>query len=363
MLGPSRIVLIWAHVAWARKASLIEELQDYAIPPAGATTPLDVLGRTLLTFNPAAIQQSRRPAMNYFSALESLATHDQQKNVGEVPRSPRMQATMTSETTDEKEQISSNRKGEEVLAVDGLQATVAGTEILKGVDLKIKRGEVHAIMGPNGCGKSTLSKVIIGHPSYEVTGGSVAFRGENVLEDTPEDRTQKGMFLAFQYPVEIPGVSNADFLRLASNKRRAYQGKEEHDPIEFMGVIAEKMQDLKIDPKFLGRDVNTGFSGGEKKRNEILQMSLLEPELAVLDEIDSGLDIDALRQVAEGINNYKNDDNAILLITHYQRLLDYIKPDYVHIMANGRIVKSGGPELALELERDGYEFLEKADKA
>jgi len=244
-----------------------------------------------------------------------------------------------------------------LLDVEDLQASVAGTGILTGVNLKVRRGEVHAIMGPNGSGKSTFSKVLVGHPSYEVTGGNAMFRGEELLEREPEERAQQGIFLAFQYPVEIPGVSNNDFLRLAVNKRRAAQGEEEYDPIEFMGVLAEKMDSVGMDPKFLGRDVNSGFSGGEKKRNEILQMALLEPELAILDETDSGLDIDALKTVAGGVNAYRSDNNAIVLITHYQRLLDYIKPDFVHIMYKGQIVRSGGPELALELERDGYAFL------
>jgi Fe-S cluster assembly ATP-binding protein len=238
---------------------------------------------------------------------------------------------------------------------------VANTEILKGVSLKVKRGEVHAIMGPNGSGKSTFSKVLVGHPSYEVTGGSASYReGEDLLDLEPEERAQQGVFLAFQYPVEIPGVSNSDFLRLAVNKRRGALGLPEHDPIEFFGVLAEKMSTVGMRQDFIGRDVNGGFSGGEKKRNEILQMALLAPELAILDETDSGLDIDALKTVAEGVNTYKSDDNAIVLITHYQRLLDYIKPDYVHVMSQGQIVRSGGPELALELEMDGYAFLDKS---
>jgi Fe-S cluster assembly ATP-binding protein len=244
-----------------------------------------------------------------------------------------------------------------LLDVEDLKASVGDKQILNGVNLKVKRGEVHAIMGPNGSGKSTLSKVLVGHPSYEVEGGSAVFRGEDLLDSEPEERAQQGIFLAFQYPVEVPGVSNSDFLRLAVNKRRGAQGLEEYDPIEFMGVLAEKMETVGMRMEFISRDVNTGFSGGEKKRNEILQMALLEPELAILDETDSGLDIDALKTVAEGVNTYKSDDNAIVLITHYQRLLDYIKPDYVHIMYKGEIVRSGGPELALELERDGYAFL------
>jgi len=244
-----------------------------------------------------------------------------------------------------------------LLTVNGLQATVADTSILKGVDLTVRRGEVHAIMGPNGSGKSTLSKVLVGHPSYEVTGGTVQYREEDLLELEPEERAQQGVFLAFQYPVEIPGVSNNDFLRLAVNKRREALGLEEYDPIEFLGVLSEKMSMVSMSPDFLSRDVNSGFSGGEKKRNEILQMALLEPELAILDETDSGLDIDALKTVAAGVNQCRTEQNAVVLITHYQRLLDYIKPDYVHIMYKGQIVRSGGPELALELEADGYSFL------
>ena len=247
--------------------------------------------------------------------------------------------------------------GGTILDVEGLTADVAGNSILKGVNLKVKKGEVHAIMGPNGSGKSTFSKVLVGHPAYEVTGGTAEFNGKDLMESEPEERAQQGVFLAFQYPVEIPGVSNSDFLRLAVNKRRGAQGLEEYDPIEFMGVLAEKMEVVGMSMDFIGRDVNSGFSGGEKKRNEILQMALLEPKLAILDETDSGLDIDALKTVAGGVNACRSDDNAIVLITHYQRLLDYIKPDYVHIMYKGQIVRSGGPELALELERDGYAFL------
>jgi len=246
-----------------------------------------------------------------------------------------------------------------IVKVDDLQATVADTQILKGVNLTVRRGEVHAIMGPNGCGKSTLSKVLVGHPQYSVTGGSVSFRGEDLLELEPEERAQQGVFLAFQYPVEIPGVANTDFLRMSVNKRRVALGLSEYDPIEFFGVLSEKMESVSMTSDFLGRDVNSGFSGGEKKRNEILQLALLDPELAILDETDSGLDIDALKTVAAGVNSYKTDNNAIVLITHYQRLLDYIKPDFVHVMYKGKIVRSGGPELANELEAEGYAFLEK----
>ena len=272
---------------------------------------------------------------------------------------PRLQRSRSSfSSSSSRVALDAVRMGEEsLLDVEGLTADVAGNSILKGVNLKVKKGEVHAIMGPNGSGKSTFSKVLVGHPSYEVTGGKADFNGNDLLDLEPEERAQNGVFLAFQYPVEIPGVSNSDFLRLAVNKRRAAQGLEEYDPIEFMGVLAEKMDTVGMRMDFIGRDVNAGFSGGEKKRNEILQMALLEPELAILDETDSGLDIDALKTVAGGVNTYRSDDNAIVLITHYQRLLDYIKPDYVHIMYKGQIVRSGGPELALELEKDGYAFL------
>ena len=257
--------------------------------------------------------------------------------------------------------------GDVLLDVKDLTANVADTQILNGINLKVKRGEVHAIMGPNGSGKSTFSKVLVGHPSYEVTGGSAQYAGgveaemEDLFELETEERAQQGVFLAFQYPVEIPGVSNSDFLRLAVNKRRQAKGEEEYDPIEFFGVLSEKMQTVGMRQDFLGRDVNGGFSGGEKKRNEILQMALLQPSLAILDETDSGLDIDALKTVAGGVNSYKSDDNAIILITHYQRLLDYIKPDFVHVMSKGQIVRSGGPELALELEKEGYAFLGQPD--
>jgi len=244
-----------------------------------------------------------------------------------------------------------------VLSVRGLTAEVEGTPILKGVNLEIKAGEIHAIMGPNGSGKSTFSKVLAGHPAYAVTGGEVIFQGKNLLEMEPEERAQSGVFMAFQYPLEIPGVTNLDFLRVAYNSRRKVQGLEELDAFDFDEVVQEKLDIVKMNPTFLNRSVNEGFSGGEKKRNEILQMALLEPKLAILDETDSGLDIDALKIVASGVNQLATPDNAILLITHYQRLLNYIVPDFVHVMADGRVITSGGKELALELESRGYEWV------
>ena len=244
-----------------------------------------------------------------------------------------------------------------LLAVRGLHATVNGIEILKGMDLTVKSGEVHAIMGPNGSGKSTFAKVLAGHPAYEVSGGEVVFEGNNLLELKPEARARAGVFLGFQYPIEIPGVANSQFLRLAYNTAQAQRGQDELDPLEFDDFVREKMKLLEMNPDFLDRSVNEGFSGGEKKRNEILQMALLEPKLAILDETDSGLDIDALRIVANGINQLANKDNAIVLVTHYQRLLNYIVPDYVHVMDSGRIVKTGGKELALELEARGYDWV------
>ncbi|AFZ32799.1 Fe-S cluster assembly ATPase SufC [Gloeocapsa sp. BRSZ] len=244
-----------------------------------------------------------------------------------------------------------------VLSVRDLTAEVDGNPILKGVNLEIKAGEIHAIMGPNGSGKSTFSKVLAGHPAYEVTGGEVFFQGKNLLEMEPELRAQSGVFLAFQYPLEIPGVTNLDFLRVAYNSRRKAQGLEELDAFDFDEVIQEKLEVVKMNATFLDRSVNEGFSGGEKKRNEILQMALLEPKLAILDETDSGLDIDALKIVANGVNQLATPDNAILLITHYQRLLNYIVPDFVHVMAGGRVVTSGGKELALKLESRGYDWV------
>ncbi|WP_337884530.1 Fe-S cluster assembly ATPase SufC [Fischerella thermalis] len=246
---------------------------------------------------------------------------------------------------------------EVVLSVRDLTAEVDGTPILKGVNLEVRLGEIHAIMGPNGSGKSTFSKVLAGHPAYEVTGGEVIFQGQNLLEMEPEERARSGIFLAFQYPLEIPGVSNLDFLRVAYNSKRKAQGLEEIDAFDFDDLVEEKLEVVKMDSAFLNRSVNEGFSGGEKKRNEILQMALLEPKLAILDETDSGLDIDALKIVANGVNQLASPENATIMITHYQRLLNYIVPDYVHVMAQGRIIKSGGKELALELESRGYDWL------
>jgi Fe-S cluster assembly ATP-binding protein len=244
-----------------------------------------------------------------------------------------------------------------VLDIKNLTATVADKPILKGITLAVNPGEVHAIMGPNGSGKSTLAQVLAGHPAYEVTGGEVTFDGQDLLEMEAEARAQAGVFLAFQYPVEIPGVSNAYFLRAAYNEVRKARGEEEVDPIEFLDLVEEKAKLVEMDPAFLNRSVNTGFSGGEKKRNEILQMAVLEPKLAILDETDSGLDIDALRIVADGVNKLRRADRATVVVTHYQRLLNYIVPDFVHVLAGGRIVKSGGKELALELEAKGYDWL------
>jgi len=244
-----------------------------------------------------------------------------------------------------------------MLEVKDLRAGFDGTEIIKGISLSVKAGEVHAIMGPNGSGKSTLAKVLVGHPSYEVMGGEVTFNGENLLEMDPEQRALKGMFMGFQYPVEIPGVNNAEFLRMAYNAKRVNEGKEEIDPLDFDDILVEKMEMLSMEKKYRERNLNEGFSGGEKKKNEILQMAILEPKLAVLDETDSGLDIDAMRVVADGVNRLRNENNALILITHYQRLLEYIKPDYVHVLSHGIIVKSGEKDLALELEARGYDWL------
>jgi len=244
-----------------------------------------------------------------------------------------------------------------VLDIKNLTATVSDKQILNGINLTVNPGEVHAIMGPNGSGKSTLAQVLAGHPAYEVTAGEVYYEGENLLELDPEVRAQKGVFLAFQYPIEIPGVTNAYFLRSAYNEIRKARGEDEVDPMDFLDVMEEKLQLVHMSDDMLQRSVNMGFSGGEKKRNEILQMAVLDPKLAILDETDSGLDIDALRHVADGVNALRSPDRAFLVITHYQRLLDYIKPDVVHVLADGRIVESGGPELALELEQHGYAWL------
>ncbi len=244
-----------------------------------------------------------------------------------------------------------------ILSVRDLHASVEGTEILKGVNFEVKAGEVHAIMGLNGSGKSTFAKVLAGHPDYEVTAGEVIFNGEDLLALEPHERANSGVFLAFQYPLEIPGVSNRDFLRVAYNAHRKAKGEEEVDVFDFDDLVEERSEIVKMDVSFLDRSVNEGFSGGEKKRNEILQMALLEPTLAVLDETDSGLDIDALKTVSNGVNQLSTPDNASVLITHYQRLLNYIVPDYVHVMARGRIVKTGGKGLAQELESRGYDWI------
>ena len=244
-----------------------------------------------------------------------------------------------------------------LLEVKDLQVSINENEILKNLNLKINKGEIHAIMGPNGSGKSTFSKVLAGHPAYSVLNGDIIFKGSSILELDPEQRSHLGIFLAFQYPIEIPGVSNEDFLRLAYNSKQKFYNKPEVDPIQFLTIIDEKLKLVNMSTIFLSRNVNEGFSGGEKKRNEILQMILLDSELAILDETDSGLDIDALKTISMGINNFMNPSKSILLITHYQRLLDYIKPTYVHVMRKGKIVKTGSAELAKELEDKGYEWL------
>ena len=250
--------------------------------------------------------------------------------------------------------------GNVILAVNDLQATVEGKAVLKGVNLTVNAGEVHAIMGPNGSGKSTLAQVLAGHPAYTVTGGTVRYRGRDLLDMDPEERAREGVFLAFQYPVSIRGITNAYFLRSAVNAMRKYKNLEPLDPLDFIQVLEEKLKMIGWDDSFLNRAVNEGFSGGEKKRNEILQMAVLEPVLAVLDETDSGLDIDALKTVAEAVNKLRRPDNATVVVTHYQRLLNYIVPDVVHVLADGRIVKSGGKELALELEAKGYDWVRAA---
>ncbi len=250
-----------------------------------------------------------------------------------------------------------------MLEVKDIHATIGEegdlTQILKGINLTVKPGEVHAIMGPNGSGKSTLSKVIAGHPDYQVSKGEILFNGENILELEADERSRKGIFMGFQYPVEIPGVNNAEFLRMAYNQLRKAEGKEEADPLDFEDILDAKMKALDMDSRFKERAINEGYSGGEKKRNEILQMAVLDPALAILDETDSGLDVDALKIVAGGINRLRGPGKAIVLITHYQRLLDYVKPDVVHVLSGGRIVKTGGPELALEVEKQGYDWLVK----
>lgn len=250
---------------------------------------------------------------------------------------------------------------EVILSVKDLTAEVDGVQILKGLNLEVKAGEVHAIMGPNGSGKSTFSKILAGHPAYTVMGGEIWYKGKNLLDLEPEIRSREGIFLAFQYPLEIPGVTNSDFLRLSYNNLRKHKGLEELDIIDFDDFIQDKLEIVEMNPAFLSRSVNEGFSGGEKKRNEILQMAILEPTLAILDETDSGLDIDALRIVAGGVNKLSTPQNSSLVITHYQRLLNYIIPDFIHVMENGKIILTGGKELALELEEKGYDWLKEEE--
>ena len=250
-----------------------------------------------------------------------------------------------------------------MLSIKNLHASIGDKEILKGINLEVKAGEIHAIMGPNGAGKSTLASIIAGNENYEVTGGEITLDGEDLSELAPEERAHKGVFLSFQYPVEIPGVSVTNFMRTAINETRKANGQEEMSAKEMLKVIREKSELLEIDRKFLSRSLNEGFSGGEKKRNEIFQMAMLEPKLAILDETDCGLDIDALRIVANGVNKLKSDKNAIIVITHYQRLLDHIVPDFVHVLFNGKIVKSGGKELAHELEEKGYDWIKQEQEA
>lgn len=244
-----------------------------------------------------------------------------------------------------------------ILEIKELKACINQNEILKNLNLKVHKGEIHAIMGPNGSGKSTFSKVLAGHPAYNVTAGQILFKGLNILDLDPEERSHLGIFLAFQYPIEIPGVSNEDFLRLAYNAKQKAKNEPEVDPLEFLMIINEKLKLVDMSSTFLSRNVNEGFSGGEKKRNEILQMILLDSELSILDETDSGLDIDALKIISNGINTFMNENKAIILITHYQRLLDYVKPDFVHVMQNGKIIKTGSATLAQQLELKGYEWL------
>ena len=244
-----------------------------------------------------------------------------------------------------------------LLEIKDLQVSINENNILQKLNLKVNRGEIHAIMGPNGSGKSTFSKVLAGHPAYKVLKGDILFKGLSILDLEPEERSHLGIFLAFQYPIEIPGVSNEDFLRLAYNSKQVFYSKPEVDPLQFLSIINEKLDSVQMSPKFLSRNVNEGFSGGEKKRNEILQMILLDSDLSILDETDSGLDIDALKTISNGINNFMNPNKSIILITHYQRLLDYINPTYVHVMQNGKIIKTGSADLAKELELKGYEWL------
>jgi Fe-S cluster assembly ATP-binding protein len=244
-----------------------------------------------------------------------------------------------------------------LLEIKNLQVSINDNKILQNLNLTVNKGEIHAIMGPNGSGKSTFSKILAGHPAYSVLNGDIVFKGSSILDLDPEERSHLGIFLAFQYPIEIPGVSNEDFLRLAYNAKQKFYNRSEVDPLEFLSIINEKLKLVKMSPVFLSRNVNEGFSGGEKKRNEILQMILLDSELSILDETDSGLDIDALKIISNGINNFMNPNKAIILITHYQRLLDYINPTYVHVMQNGKIIKTGSAELAKELEDKGYEWL------
>ena len=246
-----------------------------------------------------------------------------------------------------------------MLKIENLHASIGDKEILKGINLTVGKGEVHATMGPNGSGKSTLSSVLVGHPTYEVTEGSVTFEGEDILELEPEERAHRGLFLSFQYPVEIPGVSMVNFMRAALNERRKAAGLDPLPAAEFLKLMKQKRELVELDNKLASRSVNEGFSGGEKKRNEIFQMAMLEPKLAILDETDSGLDIDALRIVAKGVNELRSPENSTIVITHYQRLLDYIRPDFVHVLYKGRIVRSGGPELALELEERGYDWIKE----
>ncbi len=248
-----------------------------------------------------------------------------------------------------------------MLEIKDLHAGVDGNEIVKGISLSVNKGEVHAIMGPNGSGKSTLAKILSGHPTYEATSGEIIFAGQNLLEMDAEERSLAGVFMGFQYPVEVPGVNNAEFLRMAHNARKVKAGEEEIDPLDFDELLSEKMKMLGMEKKYKERNLNDGFSGGEKKKNEILQMAILEPRLSILDETDSGLDIDALRIVSEGVNKLRSENNALILITHYQRLLDYVKPDFVHVLSQGKIVKSGDKALALELESQGYDWVTTAD--